>query len=134
MRLTDESGREVRDLRFGSTLRVEIEFETTQPIDSPVMGVALFRDDGVYCHGPNTKFDGCLAGEYDGRYRLSAEFPKLRLLPARYEVSVAFYDKEHVYAYAWDHRLYAFRVTGGPEDHGVVALPHEFRIERVNRA
>jgi hypothetical protein len=46
-------------------------------------------------------------------------------------VSVAFYDADHVYAYAWDHRLYPFRVEGGPDDHGVVALPHRFSVERL---
>ena len=132
--LRDADDREVGDLPFGSDLRVEVEFETRQALDSPVMGVALFREDGVYCHGPNTRFDGCLGGTYDGRYRLVAEFPGLRLLPARYEVSVAFYDRDHVYAYAWDHRLYGFRVVDGPQDHGVVALPHEFRIQEVSEA
>ena len=81
------------------------------PLDSPVMGVALFRDDGVYCYGPNTLFDGQLGGRYDGRYVLTADVRgACRCWAARYQASVSFYDRDHVYAYAWHHRLYPFSV------------------------
>jgi hypothetical protein len=129
--LTDANGGERSEFRSGETLRVEVLFHAIRPLDSPVMGVALFRDDGVYCYGPNTKFDGVLAGSYAGRYRLVAEFPELPLLSGAYEASVAFYDKDHVYAYAWDHRLYPFRVVSDRPDHGVVRLRHRFSVERA---
>ena len=128
--LTDGTGRVRGEFRSGETLRVEVVFEATKPLDSPVMGVALFREDGVYCYGPNTKFDGCLEATYEGRYRLIAEFPELPLLGGAYEASVAFYDKDHVYAYAWDHRLYPFRVVADRPDHGLVHLRHRFSVAR----
>jgi ABC-type polysaccharide/polyol phosphate transport system ATPase subunit len=131
VRLTDASGEPREELRTGDTLRVEVVFETREPLDSPVMGVALFRSDGVYCHGPNTRADASLRGRYDGVYRLTAEFPELPLLGGAYQASVAFYDKDHVYAYAWDHRRYPFRIVSNRPDHGLVALRHRFRVERL---
>jgi ABC-type polysaccharide/polyol phosphate transport system ATPase subunit len=132
VRLTDAQGVPRIEFRNGETLRVEVEFETREPLDSPVMGVALFRDDGVYCYGPNTLFDGEFAGSYDGRYVLAATFENLPLLGGRYEASVAFYDKQHVYAYAWHHRLYPFTVLTERPDHGLVWLPHRFDVRRVD--
>jgi ABC-type polysaccharide/polyol phosphate transport system ATPase subunit len=129
--LKDGEGRACSEFRGGEMLRVEVLFEAAKPLESPVMGVALFRDDGVYCYGPNTKFDGCLGGTYAGRYRLVAEFPDLPLLGGSYEVSVAFYDRDHVYAYAWHHRLYPFRVVGDRPDHGLVFLRHRFHVAPV---
>jgi hypothetical protein len=131
VRLKDAAGHERAEFRSGESLHVEVEFEAAKPLESPVMGIALFREDGVYCYGPNTKFDGCLTGTYEGRYRLVAEFPEVPLLAGAYEASVAFYDKDHVYAYAWDHRLYPFRVVSDRPDHGLVYLRHRFRVERV---
>jgi ABC-type polysaccharide/polyol phosphate transport system ATPase subunit len=131
VRLLDGSGRPAAQLATGATLRVDVLFEAREPIQSPTMGVAIFRDDGVYCSGPNTGFDGVLEGVYEGRYRLSAEFPELPLLGGRYEVSISFYDKDHVYAYAWDHRLYPFEVISSKRDHGLVALRHSFTVERA---
>ena len=91
VRLADGSGAEKAEFRTGETLRVEVEFETREPLDSPVMGVALFRDDGVYCYGPNTFVRRpSPRGRYDGRYVLTAEFEGLPLLGGRYEASVAF--------------------------------------------
>jgi ABC-type polysaccharide/polyol phosphate transport system ATPase subunit len=131
VRLKDGAGHESRVFGTGEALRVEVVFETRRPVDSPVMGVALFRDDGVYCYGPNTGFDGCVTGLLEGRYLLTAEFQDLPLLRGRYEVSVSFYDKDQVYAYAWDHRLYPFQVRTDRRDHGVVLLKHRFSVARV---
>lgn len=134
VRLTDAQGVSRLEFRHGETLRVEVEFETREPLDSPVMGIALFRDDGVYCYGPNTLFDGECAGRYDGRYILTAAFEDLPLLGGRYEASVAFYDKDHVYAYAWHHRLYPFTVLTEVRDHGLVRLRHRFDVRRIDEA
>jgi lipopolysaccharide transport system ATP-binding protein len=134
VRLKGAEGRERAEFRSGETLRVEVDFDARRPLDSPVMGVAIFREDGVYCCGPNTRQDASLRGTYDGRYRLTAEFLDLPLLGGGYEVSVSFYDKDHVYAYAWDHRLYPFRVLMDPPQHGLVSLRHRFHVSRIGDA
>jgi lipopolysaccharide transport system ATP-binding protein len=134
VRLEGAEGRERTEFRSGETLRVLVEFEARRPLESPVMGVAIFREDGVYCCGPNTRHDASLRGTYDGRYRLVAEFLDLPLLGGLYEVSVSFYDKDHVYAYAWDHRLYPFRVVMDPPQHGLVSLRHRFHVSRIGDA
>jgi ABC-type polysaccharide/polyol phosphate transport system ATPase subunit len=137
VRLTDSGGIERCELCTGETLRVEVEFETRAPLDSPVMGVALFRDDGVYCFGPNTLFDGQLGGQLggrlDGRYVLTATFEGLPLLGGSYQASVSFYDRDHVYAYAWHHRLYPFSVRSDRPDHGLVLLRHHFDVRPIDR-
>ena len=134
VRLKGADGRERTEFRPGETLRVEVDFEARLPLDSPVMGVAIFREDGVYCCGPNTRHDASLSGTYHGRYRLTAEFLDLPLLGGGYEVSVSFYDKDHVYAYAWDHRLYPFRMAVDPPEHGLVSLRHRFHVSRIGDA
>ncbi|MBM3254230.1 MAG: hypothetical protein FJZ16_08255, partial [Candidatus Omnitrophica bacterium] len=39
-------------------LIVKIEFTVKEQVKKPHFGVAIFREDGVYCYGPNTLFDG----------------------------------------------------------------------------
>ena len=131
VRLKNGEGRECSEFKTGEALRVEVEFEAPKTLDSPVMGVALFRDDGVYCYGPNTQFDGQLAGTYHGRYLLTALFEDVPLLSGSYQASVAFYDKDHVYAYAWHHRLYPFTVRSDRKDHGLVFLRHRVLVEKL---
>jgi lipopolysaccharide transport system ATP-binding protein len=131
VRLRDGAGHVTNQIGTGETLMVEILFEALRPVESPTMGVAIFRDDGVYCAGPNSGFDGCLQGTYEGRYRLTATFEDIPLLGGSYELSVSFYDKDHVYAYAWDHRLYPLRIGSDRPDHGLVRLRHRFSVEPV---
>jgi hypothetical protein len=45
---------------------------------------------------------------------------------------VSFYDRDHVYAYAWHHRLYPFAVRSQRPDHGLVRLPHRFAVRRAD--
>jgi hypothetical protein len=132
VRLTDALGVERTEFQSGETLRVEVDFETRQPLESPVMGVAVFRDDGVYCYGPNTLFDGGLEARFDGHYVMTAEFEDLPLLGGDYQASVSFYDRDHVYAYAWHHRLYPFTVRSNRPDHGLVRLRHRFAVRRAD--
>jgi lipopolysaccharide transport system ATP-binding protein len=132
VRLTDGDGVERSELRTGDTLRVQVEFSTTRPVNSPVMGVAFFRDDGIYCSGPNTLFDGQLSGELDGSYVLTATFEELPLLRGSYQASVSFYDRDHVYAYAWHHRMYPFSIRSEQQDHGLVLLRHRFELRPVD--
>ncbi len=68
---------------------------------------------------------------YDGRYVLTADFEELPLLAGQYQASVSFYDKDHVYAYAWHHRLYPFKVLTARKDHGLVWLRHRFDVRRA---
>lgn len=128
VRITDDRGNERTDFSSGDTLRVEVSFRTTRPISSPTMGVAIFRDDGVYCTGPNTKFDGVLSGLYDGSYVFCADFEDPPLLTGVYEISVAFYDADHIYAYAWRHRAWMIRFSSANLDHGLVRIPHRFSV------
>jgi len=132
VRLEDAEGRARSEIATGETFVVRVRFEAHAELDSPVMGVALFAADGVCVSGPNTRADGVLGGRYHGRYELKAVFEELPLLPGAYEASVAFYDRDHVYAYAWDHRLYPFRVGGRREDQGLVGLRHRFEVSPLD--
>jgi len=51
-------GRKVASIRSGKTLIVRAAFVSDRLAQEPHFGIALFRDDGVYCYGTNTKDDG----------------------------------------------------------------------------
>jgi hypothetical protein len=82
--------------------------------------------------GPNTLFDGQLTGRLDGRYSMTATFEDLPLLRGSYQASVSLYDRDHVYAYAWHHRLYPFTVLSDQQDHGLVLLRHRFELRPID--
>jgi len=128
VRLLDGAGRPRSAFRTGETLVVAVTFRTTMPIPRPVFGVALFRDDGTYVHGPNTRFDRVLDGTYHGIYTFFAVYPGLPLLAGSYRVSVAVFDEAHLKPHVWHNQLYEFEVAQDVEDHGLVHLEHAWGL------
>jgi len=124
VQILDAMGIERERFRTGESLVVAVSFRTTEPVVSPIFGVALFRNDGTYVYGPNTRWDGVLDGRWNGVYTVFAHYRKLPLLSGTYRVSVAIFDQGHVHPHVWHNQLYGFEIVQDVEDHGLVQLPH----------
>lgn len=126
VQLLDTMGAERERFRTGESLVVAVTFRTTEPVVSPVFGVALFRSDGTYVFGPNTRFDGVMDGTFHGVYTYFIHYPRLPLLAGTYRASVAVFDNGHVFPHVWHNQLYSFEVVQDVEDHGLVQLAHHW--------
>jgi len=124
VKVLDGLGRPRQRFRNGDTLVVAVTFRTTEPVESPIFGVALFRDDGVYVFGPNTRYDGVLEGTYNGIYTYFIVYPELPLLAGNYRISIAVFDKSHLKPHVWHNQLYEIEILQDVEDHGLVRLKH----------
>ncbi len=128
VQLLDGSGAESSVFRTGDSLVIAVTIRTTEPVEDPIFGAALFRDDGVYVFGPNTGFDQVLRGTYHGLYTFYLHYPSLVLLHGNYRVSIAFFDKGHVRPYVWHSEMYGFSIQQDVEDHGLVRIPHNWGV------
>ncbi len=124
VRILDGLGRPRRQIRTGEKLVIAVTFRTTEPVERPIFGVAIFRDDGVYVFGPNTRFDRVLDGTYDGVYTFFIVYPALDLLAGKYRISIAAFDKSHLKPHVWHNQLYDLEVVQECEDHGLVQMHH----------
>ncbi len=122
--LLDAQGRPRERFRTGEDLIVAVTFRTTEPVPRPIFGVALFRADGTYVHGPNTRYDGVLDGDYHGIYTFFIVWKALPLLGGRYRVSVAVFDQHHLKPHVWHNQLYDLEIATVLDDHGLVHLDH----------
>ena len=128
----DGAGQEKAGFETGEALTIATTFKTLEPVEDPILGVALFRNDDLYVYGPNIRFDGVqeMKGTYDGIYTFFIHYPKLPLLTGTYRISVAAYDKGHVRPHVWHNQLYEITVTCPREDHGIIELPHDWGLLR----
>jgi hypothetical protein len=121
-------------VKSGSFFRVRVEFEAKDTIRDPHFGVAIFREDGVYCYGPNTDFDGIEIRQINpGKGYFEATFTNLILAPGSYRLSVAIWDKHEALAFDYHNGVYKFEVCG------VAALGSElinakYRIREINHS
>jgi ABC-type polysaccharide/polyol phosphate transport system ATPase subunit len=128
VKVLDGNGRPRSRFGTGEDLVVAVTFHTTEPIPDPIFGVAIFRADGVYVHGPNTRFDQVLGGSYHGIYTFFIRWKQLPLLNGRYRLSVAVFDKSHLKPHVWHNQLYDFEIASEVEDHGLAMLDHAWGL------
>ncbi|MCK6507581.1 ABC transporter ATP-binding protein [Myxococcota bacterium] len=128
VRVLDGAGRPRERFRTGEDLIVAVTFRTTEPVPRPIFGVAIFRSDGLYVHGPNTRYDGVLDGDYHGIYTFFIAWRALPLLGGRYRLSVAVFDQHHLKPHAWHNQLYDLEIASTVEDHGVALLDHAWGL------
>lgn len=102
-----------RRIKSGNPLKIRVNFTAKNKIKEAHFGVAIFRNDGVYCYGPNTKFDGYEINKVNsGRGWFEITYKKLLLAPGEYRFSVAIWDKNEVVPFDHHYGFYKFTVIG----------------------
>jgi ABC-type polysaccharide/polyol phosphate transport system ATPase subunit len=127
VRFCDGQARTAHQFQTGEPFSVEIDFEFRERVADPFFGVAIFRNDGVYCYGSNTRVDGIPVdgGPRRGTVRLSC--PALPLLTGTYEVSIGVFDGMER-PLVFQERAHRIRVDSDRPDHGVMLIPHQWSV------
>lgn len=113
VQLLNRFGVECTQFRPGSPLRIRVYFIVRNEIKEPHFGAAIFRSDGVYGYGPNTKFDGHrIRGFEKGRGYFILDCHSLVLAPGEYRISVAIWDKFETVPYDYHTGYYKLDIIG----------------------
>lgn len=115
-------------IKSGSPLKIKVNFKAKNEVKEPHFGVAIFRNDGVYCYGPNTSFDGYRIPELrEGRGYFILNYHKLLLAPGEYVISLAIWDENE--SLAFDHHFGCYKLLISA-DHAakneLLAMPVKF--------
>jgi len=102
-----------QEIETNSPLKVKVHFAVKDTIKESHFGVAIFREDGMYCYGPNTQFDNMhIPLLKPGSYYFIFDCEALLLAPGRYYISVAIWDKDETVAYDYHNGCYHLTVSG----------------------
>lgn len=120
-------------IKSGDPLKIRVNFNVRNSIKDIHFGVALFRKDGVYCHGPNTTFDGHnIIGIKPGKGYFELNYKQILLAPGEYKVSIAIWDKNETLAYDYHNGCYYLLIEGNKDQEGeLTRIP--FKIIPSNR-
>jgi len=98
-----------------------------EPVLEPFFGVSIFRNDGVYCYGINTRMDNIKLRGEPHRGTVELTFPELPLLPGNYEISLGFFDRDSR-PLIFQHKQYAIRVRADQVNEGLMVMPHHWDV------
>ncbi|MDD5477751.1 MAG: ABC transporter ATP-binding protein [Candidatus Omnitrophica bacterium] len=118
-------------IKSGDPLTIKVNFYAQETIQQPHFGVAIFRNDGVYCYGPNTEFDGYQIPRLKpGRGWFKLSYQKLLLAPGEYRVSVAIWDKRETVAFDYHNGYYKLIVGAGNQTGELLRIPFKTSSNR----
>lgn len=125
VRFLDGRGKEKNIFRTGENMTVKVDFITHKEIENPHFGVALFKEEGIYCYGPNTKFDGIRIKKLKkGRGEFLVEYFDLPLLSGKYASSVVIWENEERFPYDCHYAFYNFEIFNNNfKNEGLLYLP-----------
>jgi ABC-type polysaccharide/polyol phosphate transport system ATPase subunit len=123
----NSSGRQTASFKSKDILKIKVRFVVDEEIEEPHFGVAIFREDGVYFYGPNTKFDGYKIDKLTkGEGFFSIEYNLSSFCPGIYRFSVAIWDKNEVWAYDYHVGCYKFEITDQDNDGQLLKLEYKW--------
>lgn len=128
--LINRFGCRCKAIRSGEPLTVKASFFARDDVKQVHFGVAIFRNDWVYCYGPNTAFDGHRISKLKkGKGYFILNYHRLWLAPGEYKLSVAIWDKNETLAFDYHNGCYRLRVKGYDNTGGeLLNLPVRFDI------
>lgn len=109
----DRWGRKIDKIQSRSKITVRVNFSVNEEVDNFHFGLAIFREDGVYCYGPNTQIDGlALEHMYKGDGYFELKYNDFLIAPGVYYLSAAIWDKDETFAYDYHKGRHKIEVVG----------------------
>jgi len=137
VKFIDRLGRVCRKIKSGQPLKVRVDFNVNEGINNPHFGIAVFRPDGVYCYGPNTKFDNqSFSYLGPGDYSFFLNYKNFFLAPGLYKVSVAIWDENETIPYDYHDGCYDLQIDGSRESGELISMPYrnnQFTFLQINK-
>lgn len=110
---------------FPSKSDINFEITLKDSDDIKNIGVAIFREDELYCFGTNTIIDG-LSGKVGRRAVLSIK--SIPLLTGRYHLKVGCFGERDSDVREFIDNIAPFRIQADNDFHGVTSLNHKWEL------
>ncbi len=107
MEILDAAGQPAKRIRTGDPVTFRLHYDTQEPVERPVFGLAIHRIDGAEVTGPNTRDAGMIPERIDGPGYVDHRVDRLLLVPGSYDLSGSLYN--YTLSHPYDHRYRSFR-------------------------
>lgn len=127
IKLTDAEGKEQKTFRTGEGMKLDLHYECTKKVTDAVFGFGIFRSDGLWVYGTNTRIDhkDNFDIERDGNYVV--ELKDVNLIPGQYwlDITIEYGEGNPVDYYK---EAIRFEVVSKVMDVGVCRIEHDWTL------
>lgn len=127
IRLLDGNGQEQRTFKTGEPMVLDLNYHVTEKVVDCVFGFGIFRSDGLWCYGTNTRIDRVQNFDIDkdGNYKVFLD--SVMLIPGEYwvDVTIEWGEGNPVDYYK---QALKFEVVSNVGDTGIVRMPHRWEL------
>jgi ABC-type glutathione transport system ATPase component len=123
-------GDEVRGpLHPGQTLTVLVDLQSNEPVEDPVVSLALHDGTNNYVFGADTTRAGATLGRVDGKRRVRFDVGPLPFTGGKYWVTVAVHSRDNQRIYHVQDQRYSFEVQQTEERRDQMYIAVQAEVE-----
>ena len=120
------NGEERTSFKTGESIQIDIDYKKNdKAIVDSVVGIGIFRNDGLNCYGTNTLIDENRKYPMADRGQIQVILEEMLLLEGEYTLDIAFHD-EYGAPYDYIRRIMKFNVYSDIKDVGVFRIKHKY--------
>ncbi len=127
IKLLDKNGSEAEVFKTGEPMLLDLSYKVDKKISDAVFGFGIYRSDGLWCYGTNTRIDHMenFDIEKDGNYKVFLD--SVMLIPGQYwiDITIEWGEGNPVDYYR---EALRFEVVSNIGDVGVLRVPHRWEL------
>lgn len=128
--LLDKQGKKKSVFRSDEFVRLVVKYKLKEKVENAVIGISIFRNDGLLCYGTHTQSDEIEEFDITKNGSIMVDFDKMQLLEGEYFIDFAITTdiSEPVDYYK---NAIKFQIYADKERIGVSEIPHIWNLEDV---
>lgn len=127
IKILDKDGNPAEIFRTGESMLLDLNYKVDKKVSDAVFGFGIFRSDGLWCYGTNTRIDRLenFDIEKDGNYKVLLD--SIMLIPGQYwvDITIEWGEGNPVDYYR---QALEFEVISNVQDVGVLRMPHKWEL------
>lgn len=126
--LLDKENKKIKKIRSESYLKIKISFEKKKNIQNFVLGIGIFRVDGLPVYGTNTLIDSIKITHENAIGDFEIEIDNLNLVSGEYYFDIAI-EGEDAVPYDYYREAEKIEVYSSISDVGLVRINHRWLLD-----
>ena len=129
--ITDGDGQEREVFRAGEDLVISIDIDAPEPVNDPMVGIAVYDEKDALVLGTNSDILGVSLGVLHGKAKVRFRCDGLPMQDGRYLISVGVTSRDHRTVYHWQEKAYPFVSERTGLADGRLVIPVSMDVESL---